>query len=84
MRTRKDVPSLRAKKRYRRIRSALAAAADRFGMRLVHFAVMKDHLHLIVEAVDKRALSRGMQGLNIRVAKASNHGERSGKVFRDR
>jgi len=45
---------------------------------------MSDHVHLIVEAHDKRALSRGMQGLAIRIAKAINRGERRGKVFRDR
>ena len=84
LRARADVPYLRRKERFRRVRSALRAAADRFGMRVVHFAVMGDHLHLIVEAHDKAALSRGMQGLAIRVAKAINRGERSGKVFRDR
>jgi hypothetical protein len=42
-------------------------------------------LHLLVEASDRRALSRGMQGLSIRVARATN-GElgRKGRVFADR
>jgi hypothetical protein len=53
-------------------------------MRVVHFAVLDDHVHLIVEAHDKQSLSRGMQGLAIRVAKAINRGERHGRVFRDR
>jgi REP element-mobilizing transposase RayT len=49
---------------------------------VVHFSVQRDHLHLIVEASDRRALSRGMQGLSIRVARAAN-GElgRKGRVF---
>jgi putative transposase len=84
LRAKRDVPSLRSKGRFLRIRDALRAAADRFGMRVVHFAVLDDHVHLIVEAHDKRALSRGMQGLAIRLAKAANRGERHGKVFRDR
>jgi putative transposase len=84
LRVRDDVRSLRSKDRFRRIRDALRDASDRFGMRLVHFAVLDDHVHLIVEARDKEALRCGMQGLIIRVAKAINHGERSGKVFRDR
>jgi len=84
LRTKPDVPYLRRKRRFLRVRGALRAAADRFGMRVVHFAVMGDHLHLIVEAHDKAALSRGMQGLAIRVAKAINRGERKGRVFRDR
>jgi hypothetical protein len=52
---------------------------------LVQFSVQRDHLHLIVEASDRRALSRGMQGLSIRVARATN-GElgRKGPVFADR
>ena len=39
------------------------AGAARFGFRLVHYAVMGNHVHLIVEAPDRRALWRGMQGL---------------------
>ena len=45
-----------------------------------------DHLHLIVEANERRALARGMQGLAIRIAKALNkhwHG-RKGSVFSER
>ncbi len=84
LRAKRDVPSLRSKGRFVRMREALRAGAERFGMRVVQFAVMHDHVHLVVEAHDKRALSRGMQGLAIRVAKAINRGERRGKVFRDR
>ena len=52
---------------------------------MVHFSVQRDHLHLLVEADDRRALGRGMQGLAIRVAKAVNHRlGRHGKVFGDR
>lgn len=78
------VPSMRTRGRFRRVRDALRAGAERFGMRVVHFAVMDDHVHLIVEAEDKASLARGMQGLTVRVAKAVNRGERQGKVFRDR
>ncbi len=53
-------------------------------MRLVHFPVLGNHLHLIVEADDRQALSRGMQGLTIRLARALNGAlERSGAVFAD-
>jgi len=84
LRARADVPSFRSKRRFRRVRDALRSAADRFGMRVVHFAVMTDHVHMLVEAHDKESLSRGMQGLAIRFAKAVNRGDRHGKVFRDR
>jgi len=67
------------------VRRALVAGRERFGFRLVHFSVQRDHLHLLAEAADRRALSRGMQGLSIRVARAINrHLHRSGKVFADR
>ena len=32
------------------------------GFRLVHYAVMGNHVHLIVEAADRVKLARGMQG----------------------
>jgi putative transposase len=47
--------------------------------------VQEDHLHLIVEATDNITLSRGMQGLAIRVAKQVNAlVRRRGKVWADR
>src|SRR5438552_3730473 len=72
IRAKKGVPGFRSKRRFLRMRESLRAAADRFGMRVVHFAVMDNHVHLIVEAVNRRALSRGMQGLTIRLAKSAN------------
>ena len=56
----------------------------RFGLRLIEFSVLGNHLHLIVEADDTESLSRGMQGLGVRIAKALNRvmGAR-GRVFAD-
>jgi len=45
--------------------------------RVVHFSVQSDHLHLLVEAADKFALSAGMRGLAVRIARRVN-----GLVFR--
>ena len=51
----------------------------------VHFAVLSNHLHLIVEASDERALACGMQGLAIRMARSLNREQaRKGPVFADR
>jgi hypothetical protein len=51
----------------------------------VHYSIQNHHLHLIVEAQDAGALSRGMQGLAIRVARRINKVlGRKGKVFIDR
>jgi putative transposase len=68
------------------LRKALAKAARaRAGFRIVQFSVQHDHLHLIIEARDKTALSRGMQGLAIRVARQVNRlVNRQGKLWADR
>src|SRR5262249_54143530 len=55
------------------LRHALAQAARRSPwFRVVHYSVQVDHLHLIVEASDKRALSSGMRGLVVRIARQVN------------
>jgi REP element-mobilizing transposase RayT len=85
LKIRRDVPRLRRKPLLRACRIAFEAGRNRFGFRLVHFSVQNDHIHMICEAEDKRALSRGLQGLNIRIAKRINKTlDRSGKVLADR
>lgn len=77
--------SLRKRRTFRVVRDALFAGCNRFGMRLVHFAVLANHLHLICEAEDERALSRGMKGLGVRIARRLNRSwARSGRVVADR
>ena len=52
---------------------------------MTQFSLQSNHVHLIAEAEDARALSRGMQGLLVRMARALNAlWERSGSVFSDR
>jgi REP element-mobilizing transposase RayT len=80
----KDVPRLRRGKVYAGLKKAFSKAS-RETFRLVQYSVQGNHLHLIVEAEDKVALSRGMQGLAIRAARAINRAVgRRGKVFFDR
>ncbi len=84
LRARSDAPVLRRGNIFRSVRSALAAGAARAGFRLIHFSVQGNHLHLVVEAVGKVALSRGMQGLGVRIARAVNRAAgREGRVFAD-
>jgi REP element-mobilizing transposase RayT len=84
LRVRDHVWNLRSGRSYRRIRRAFEKARGRFGVRLIHFSVQGNHLHLIVEADHNEALSRAMQGLCIRIAKALNAMmSRSGAVFSD-
>ena len=79
------LPSLRRSLVRARVVGALNAGADRFGLRLNHFSLQSNHIHLIVEADDRRALSRGMKGIAVRVARAFNRlWRRRGRVFRDR
>ncbi len=84
LRVRSSVRSLRGNRSFAAVERALLVARDRLGVRVVHFAVLGNHLHLIVEADSSAALSRGMQGLTIRLAKALNAAlRRSGAVFAD-
>ncbi len=57
------------------------------GFDVVHFSLQHDHIHLIVEAVDARALSCGMRRLIIRLANRINavvRRSRKGKIWADR
>jgi REP element-mobilizing transposase RayT len=85
LKARKGAPALRRAHAWAVLRAAFRRACDRFGFRLVHFAVEGNHIHLICEALDKRALSRGVQGLSIRIARRMNRlAGRHGKFFADR
>jgi REP-associated tyrosine transposase len=84
LRVREEVWNLRSRRAFRRLRDALAAAWGRFGLRIVQFSIQGNHVHLIVEADNDEGLSRGMQGLAIRIARALNRMmRRSGRVFAD-
>jgi REP element-mobilizing transposase RayT len=56
------------------VRLALVRASrrDPERFRIVHFSIQRDHVHLIVEAADKRALSSGIRGVSIRIARYVN------------
>ena len=87
----RTLPSLRSEVAWTAARRALEKAREKAQMRagarfqVVHFSVQKDHVHLIVEAVDKRALASGMAGLEVRIARAVNGRlGRRGRVWADR
>ncbi len=51
----------------------------------VNYSIQSNHLHLLVEARNRGALTRGVQGLMVRIAKGLNRlWSRRGKVFSDR
>lgn len=80
-----DVWNLRSHRAFRVIARALRGATEA-GLRLTHYSVQGNHLHLIGEAETRTALSRAMRSLNIRVAKGLNELMRrsSGRVIADR
>jgi REP element-mobilizing transposase RayT len=82
LRVRRGLPGLRTPRAWRVLERAFRRGKDRNGMRLLQFSVQEDHLHLVVDVCERTALSRGMQGLAIRLAKALN--KRKGNVFADR
>ena len=81
----REVWNLRSRRCFSVLRRAMYAGATRFGFRLVHYAVMGNHMHLIVEAPERRTLGRGMKGLGVRIARALNRVMgRHGRVIADR
>jgi putative transposase len=84
-RMKEGVWNLRSRRCFTALERAFYSGADRFGFKLVHYSVQGNHVHLLVEAKDERALSRGMNGLGVRVAKRLNRVmRRGGKVLDDR
>ncbi len=85
MRLLNALPSLRRSQVRKILNRAFAAGCDRFGFRLIHYSIQSNHLHLLVEARNRGAMTRGVQGLMVRIAKGLNRlWSRRGKVFSDR
>ena len=80
-----SLATLRGPRAFRAVEAALWQGAQRFGTALVQFSVQRNHVHLIVEAPEKRALMRAVKGLSVRIARALNRvrGQR-GQVIGDR
>jgi REP element-mobilizing transposase RayT len=78
LRVKKGVPSLRRQLLERVVKRALLMQREMLDetgakhFQVVHFTIQSDHLHLIVEAPDKRGLARGVAGLEIRIARRIN------------
>src|SRR3982074_1009865 len=54
-----EVFGLRSQRSFSVLKGAMWKGSDQFGFRLVHYSVMGNHVHLLVEAADRRALGRG-------------------------
>jgi REP element-mobilizing transposase RayT len=100
LRAHRDVSNLRKRHIYKALREATIAVAKRElnfkidgAFRIVHISIQSNHVHLLVEAGHKTALSRGMQSFQISAAKHINREytvreglavRRRGSVFPDR
>jgi len=91
LRVDKAVGGLRKRDAYHAIRRALPSTFRRSDFRICQISLQREHIHLIVEASDERALARGMQGfevaathrLNAAISKTTAR-PRRGRVFSDR
>lgn len=78
--------NLRSQRGFACVTHALRAERSRGELRVVHFSVQGNHVHLVVEANDQATLSRRMQGFGVRLARRINAmmGRRRGRVIGDR
>jgi REP element-mobilizing transposase RayT len=70
LRVREGVPSLRDRRLVEELRRSFGQVCERGDFRLVHYSILNDHLHLIVEAENSHALACGMKAVGARVARA--------------
>lgn len=77
-----STPRLRQGKTYRALRAVLSLYLGDDAFRIAHVSIQHNHLHLLVEAANRRVLSRRMQSFAINAARAINESLASwGKVF---
>jgi REP element-mobilizing transposase RayT len=86
-----SVGGLRRKDIYLALREATIVTAKREDFRIVQMSVQRDHIHLLVEADGKVALSNGVRGFSISAARQINKAitarggdRRTGRVIGDR
>jgi REP element-mobilizing transposase RayT len=85
------VGSMRRRALYKAMRDATITAGLRERIRIVHISLQRTHVHMLVEADNKVALARGMQGFQVSAARNINtalgvdkYRRRRGRVFADR
>ncbi|MBL8897100.1 MAG: transposase [Planctomycetes bacterium] len=79
------LPSLRRGGALKVVLAALGASSDRHEMKIIHYSIQANHLHLLVEADDRKCVARAMNSLLSPLARALNKlWARRGKVFPER
>ena len=87
LRIARGLPDLRTPKLLRVLERSFRAVMERTGFAVTQYSIQRDHLHLVVEVANRRALARGMQALAIRIAKRLNsrwNRKGRGRVFAER
>lgn len=85
LRLRRGLPSLRTPDAFALLERAFVECGWRPSFGVVHFSVQVDHVHLLCEVTDRVALSNGMMGLTVRIARCLNRvWKRCGPVLHDR
>jgi REP element-mobilizing transposase RayT len=81
----RSLGSLRRERVFKKLREIFAYPNIK-GFQVVQYSVQHDHVHLVVEARNKRTFSSGMRSLGIRAGLRLNKlfGQKTGKVIRDR
>lgn len=69
IRLKQGVASLRRRSMLKQFKLA-SSHAKIFGLHVIHFSLLNNHIHMIVEAKNNLGLSRGMKSLNCRLGKA--------------
>ena len=81
----KGLPSFRTKAKFKIIKKSILQARQK-GLRIIHFSIQTNHIHLLIESENKEELAKGMQSFCTSLAKRINFelNKRKGRVFRDR
>ncbi|HWO19310.1 MAG TPA: transposase [Kofleriaceae bacterium] len=86
-----SVEGLRQRDTYFAVREATIVTAKREDFRITHISIQRTHIHLIVEADSREALSKGIHGFSISAARQINKAitarggdRRTGRVIADR
>ncbi|MCC6808217.1 MAG: transposase [Deltaproteobacteria bacterium] len=72
MRCCRTAPALRTRRHFALLKRAFGKHGGQGGFRVIHFAVLGDHVHLLCEADSKQWLTRGMRALAISIARLLN------------
>ena len=71
VRVRSGTWNLRSQRGFSCLATALREVRARPGFRVVHYSVQGNHVHMLVEGDDRRAMSNGLRAVLIRFAKRS-------------